>query len=193
MSTWQPGRPVILETPRLRIRTLTEDDALAMRGWLAEPAIRANLWLPDIDVDAYFVQMARFADQRTRFAFTLLHTRTDQTVGFAKLVVDSERRTQIPTLALGRPEFRDRQLGSEATMALLRFGFEHLAVDRVECRLYEENARLRARLAQGGCRETKVYAERVPGRAPRNVHVFVLDRTEWLSLAGELERSPTPQ
>lgn len=182
---WQPGSSVSLETPRLQIRTLTEADAEVMRDWLAEPAFRENLWLPDLDLSMYFVWMARGADQRTRFAFAL--AQAEQLVGFAKLAVDAERRTQIPTVALRDATVRDRGLGTEATWALLTFGFEHLPVDRAEFRLYAENVRLRQRLERLGCREVRAYDEQVPGRASRRVHSFALERGDLPRVARALE------
>ncbi len=183
-GSWQPGSPVSLETARLWIRTLTEADAVVMRDWLAEPALRENLWLPDVDLSMYWVWMARGADQRTRFAFAL--AQAEQLVGFAKLAVDEAQRTQIPTVALRDAALRSRGLGAEATWALLTFGFEHLPVDRAELRLYADNVRLRERLELLGCREIRVYEEHAPGRSPRRVHSFALERGELPRVAHAL-------
>lgn len=188
LQNWRLGDPVHLETRRLVVRTLTHEDVDArLLGWSSDPAIARNVWRPPLPPTAYFHGLVNASDQTTRFTFLIVHRSTDRAIGYAKLQVDTERRTQIPTVALGEREYWRAELGAEAGHVIQDFAFGVLPVDRAECRVYAENESVRKRLLHAGYRETDVYSEGTPAGPGREVHVYCIERDAWHTLSPAIE------
>lgn len=177
-----------LETRRLIVRTLktTDIDANVLR-WVEDPAIAGNVWHPPVPPVAYFEGLIAACDQRTRFAFLIEHRRSGRPIGYVKLQVEPERRSQTPTIVLGEREYWNAELGTEAIRAVQRFGFECLPVDQIESRVYAENRKVRERLLRFGYDEADVVSELLPGRPARKVYVYRISKESWFALARTVE------
>lgn len=187
-TTWQPGHPVTLETRRLIVRTLkTTDIDVHVLRWTEDPGIAGNVWHPPVPPAAYFEGLIAACDQRTRFAFLIQHRRSGRAIGYVKLQVEPERRSQTPTIVLGEREFWNAELGTEAIRAVQRFGFECLPVDQIESRVYAENRKVRERLLRFGYEEADVVSELLPGRAVRKVYVYRIGKERWFTLSPTIE------
>jgi RimJ/RimL family protein N-acetyltransferase len=185
---WTPGAPVAIETRRTLVRTLHHEDVTpTVERWLEDPAIASNVWHPRAKGGDYFRGLIAACDQKTRFGFLIVHRASQRAIGFVKLHVDPARRVQVPTSALGERAYWNYELGTEAVRGVQRFAFEHLPVDHIESRVYEENAAVRSRLERFGYREVEPYFEVLPGGPRRRVHVFRISREEWLARSPEIE------
>ncbi len=188
LRPWQPGEPVSLETRRLVVRTFTTADVDAhVLRWSADPAVAENLWHPPMPPERYFAGLVGASDQRTRFTFIIVHRGTERAIGYIKLQIDPNRRTQTPSVALGEREYWNLELGTEAVRAVQRFAFEQLGVERIESRVYTQNRKVRERLLRFGYGEVDVLSEIVPGRALRKVHVYGIEKESWLARAPEID------
>jgi RimJ/RimL family protein N-acetyltransferase len=178
---WQPGMPVRCETRRLVVRSLALRDVTPeVATWLADDAVAQNVWHPAMAPEAFFRGLIKASDQKTRFAFAIVHKQTNRLIGYAKLAIDVARRVQVPTVVLGERAYWSGELGTEAVRAIQRFGFEHLPVDAIESRVYAENVKVRERLLRFGYEEQETQEERAPGAArARRVHVYRITREAW--------------
>ncbi len=180
---WQPGAPVRCETRRLVVRSLAVRDVTPqMFAWLTDDAVKQNVWHPAMAPEAFFRGLIKASDQRTRFAFAIVHKETSRLVGYAKLAIDVARRVQTPTVVLGERAYWNAELGTEAVRAIQRFGFEHLPVDAIESRVYAENVKVRERLLRFGYEEQEPQDER-----GRRVHVYRITKDAWYARCDAVE------
>ncbi len=176
---WEPGVPVSLETRRLLVRSLSERDITARStAWLTDHAIADNVWLPSMTAEAFFRGLIRASDQKSRFAFALVHKASSTLIGYAKLSIEAD--ALVPTAALGERAFWNGELGTEAARAIQHFGFSHFPSSAIESRVYSENTKVRERLLRSGYEETGVYDEPGQGNGrARQVYVYRITRDAW--------------
>lgn len=177
-----PGRA--LETPRLRLRRWTEQDAGAlhaafgdaesMRFWDSAPA-------RDVAETAERIRGSLAVGADWHAGFAVLLRETQDIVG---MVNYHDRRAQQGRLAVGWmivPDWRGKGLAREAASALIGYCFTALSAHRIEARIAPANAvslRVAARL--GFQREGLMRGWIVVDGMPRDMLMLALLRDDWM-------------
>ncbi len=189
-TPWQPGNPVVIETPRLVLRSLTQADITPRTlAWHEDPAVTAHLWLPPVPPALYFRALLEARDEQKIFLLGIEHRRSGRLIGYVKLVVDPSGPWLNSTTVIGDKAFWEGKFGLETARGVMRFAFEHLPVEAIERRVYAENTSLLARYRRQGLEEVRSYDEADPsgGERVRQVHVFHQTRPLWLASAGRID------
>jgi ribosomal-protein-alanine N-acetyltransferase len=125
---------ISIETRRLRFRRLTMDDLEAMHAMWNDAGVRRYLWddkeVPRETVEAVLAESTESFNRRG-FGFWGLATReADELVGFCGMrFFSSPARVEILYGLL--PDYWNRGLATEAALAMLRYGFDELHLDRI--------------------------------------------------------------
>ena len=183
--------PPVLRTERLVLRQITESDGEGLFGIFADDEVTEHYaWDTFTSVEQGHELAARTAGQfrqREAIRWGLLlpgSARIIGTCGYTRWVQDS--RFAILGYDLARDYWR-RGLMSEAVAAVLRLGFEQLALHRVEATVMAGNTASAALLDRAGFRREGVMRERALKRGEfRDVWMFGLTRADWVTslLAG---------
>ena len=144
-SSWRPHRrdrrrhktePAALETPRLILRELRDDDATAIHAYASDAEVVRYLdWGPNTPEDtAQFLARARAARgaiPRTAYHRAIVLTATGHLVGGGRIEIrNAANGAGDVGYVLGRPHW-GHGFATEATRALLGFGFGSLALHRI--------------------------------------------------------------
>jgi ribosomal-protein-alanine N-acetyltransferase len=177
--------PPVLRTERLVLRQITESDGEGLFGIFADDEVTEHYaWDTFTGVEQGHELAARTAGQfrqREAIRWGLLlpgSARIIGTCGYTRWVQDSH--FAILGYDLARDYWR-RGLMSEAVAAVLRLGFEQMALHRVEATVMAGNTASAAVLGRAGFRREGVMRERALKRGEfRDVWMFGLIHAEWL-------------
>jgi len=172
-----------LETARLRLRQVAENDAPAlhaafgdadsMRFWDAPPS-------PHVSETAYRLRQSRTIDPALHAAFTAVRRDTGIPVG---MVNYHGRHHAHGRLAVGWiivPAMRRQGYAREAAAGLLRHCFGDLATNRVEARIAPENVASQTMAERLGFQREGLMREwALVGSAPRDMVLYALLRSGW--------------
>ena len=173
---------MILETPRLTLRSFLDRDAEDVYAYAKDPRVGpAAGWPPHTSVENSLEII------RTVFSapnvFALVDKQSAAVIGSAGFV--GRHRTELPgpDEELGyalSPQFWGRGLMSEAARELIRFGFEDLGLHTIWCNHYDGNERSRRVIeACGFCHQfSQEEAVELMGER-RMTHYYALSREEW--------------
>jgi RimJ/RimL family protein N-acetyltransferase len=178
------GDPPVLRTRRLVLRQITESDGAGLYGIFADDQVTEHYAWDAFTSPAQGHELAaRTAAQfRQRKAIrwglllpasphiigTCGYTRWDRDSQYAVLGYDLARR------------YWRRGLMSEAVTAVLRLGFEQMALHRVEATVLAGNTASAALLCRAGFQQEGVLRERALKRgAFRDVQIFGIIRAGW--------------
>jgi [ribosomal protein S5]-alanine N-acetyltransferase len=137
---------VRLETPRLVLRELAADDALAVQGWAVDPEVyRYMEWGPNTleQTQAFLRQVVALRLTAPRHAFELGFVRkeTGQLVGSGGLRIRSTEHRVADIGYVLRRDAWGQGLATEAARALVEFGLRTLGMHRIWATCHVDNAR----------------------------------------------------
>src|ERR1022692_151716 len=190
------GDPPVLRTERLVLRQVTGSDGEGQFGIFAEDQVTEHYaWDTFADIAQGHALAVRTAEQfRRREAVrwglvlpgsaqiigTCGYTRWSQQNHFAVIGYDLARR------------YWRRGLMSEAVAAVLRFGFEQVALHRVEATVLTGNAASAALLDRAGFQREGVLRGRALHRGTfRDVQMFGLNDADWAAAAAAADAPAT--
>ena len=167
--------------PRVRLRPFTPDDASAVLVYASDPEVTRYL-----EWDAYddpktalaFIRSTH-AGAATWIARAIVLRATDLVIGGVDLRIVStrDRRAELG-YGLARSHW-GQGFATEAAGLLLRFGFEHLGLVRVEALCSVENERSVRTLERLGMRrEGRLAQYRWKKGRPRDHYLYALTRAE---------------
>jgi len=140
---WTPPR---LETERLVLRALTEDDAEAIFEYCSNPNVsRFTLWEPHKTVEdaRRFIRdyvLPKYEQQIPEPFGVTLKGHPDRVIGTVGcFMVSKDNRTMELAYALDE-QYWGKGIVVEAARAVLEYVFDHYPVERLQCRCKIENA-----------------------------------------------------
>jgi ribosomal-protein-alanine N-acetyltransferase len=181
---WLFGDPPVLRTERLVLRQITESDGEGLFGIFADDEVTEfYAWDRFTDVGQGHELAARTARQfrqREAARWGLLLPGTPRIIGTCGYTRwNQENRFALLGYDLARDYWR-LGLMSEAVAAVLRFGFEHMALHRVEATVVAGNTASAALLSRAGFQHEGVLRGRFLKRETfRDVQMFGLTRADW--------------
>jgi len=134
-----------VQTARLTFRDLTVDDFDAVHAYASDPEVtRYTAFGPNtVEQTREFLQRhveeSAQAD-RTTYNFGLVHTQTKRLIGSCGLMRSSPNGPQFGFGYVLHKDWWGQGLASEATAALIRFGFEELRAHRLWAHVFVGNA-----------------------------------------------------
>lgn len=180
--------PSVLSTSRLRLRPITDDDAVALHDCYGDPEVMSYWDLSpsrDLTQTASRVKQSLMVDPVWHAIWAVLPRDSDRAIG---MVNYNHREPAAKRLevgyALARPYWR-RGYMTEAMRAFLGYCFEDLQSHRVEALVDQRNAES-VQFTKGlGFREEGLLRERdrVAG-CYRNLWMFALLEDEWRAKSG---------
>ena len=158
MSEAEPG--VVATTPRLRIREKRIEDAPAEYAWRKDPEVaRYDATLPLILSYGEYVQQferdLRFSNP-ARHAYAIETAEGEHIGALMYYNADHASGTAEYGISIGPAESRGAGLGTEATIAFLRFVWQSLPLRRIYLHTLEWNERARRSFERAGFRQTEV-------------------------------------
>lgn len=176
--------PIVLATPRLRLRWITPDDAEALYAMLSDPAVvqywSGGPWTSIEQAHASIADsLANYANgSGVRFVIELADA--PGLIGYVTLhhFVDASRRCEVG-YALAQPYWNQRYAG-EALRAVLDYGFRELDLNRIEADIDPANVASAKLLERYGFRKEGFMPERwiVQGQ-PADTMFYGLLRSYW--------------
>ncbi len=173
-----------LRTPRLLLRKLRRDDAAALFAYASDPEVsRYVVWEThrDMNDSLAFLEMMieRYHNgQVAVWAFEELTSgRLIGTGGFGNWSI-AHARAEIG-YTFGRADW-NRGFATEALRGMIAFGFERMALNRIEAYCDVRNiASARVMEKAGMTREGTLRRRMVMHGAPCDVHIYSVLRAEW--------------
>lgn len=155
---------VLAETPRLRIREKRIEDAAAEYAWRKDPEVaRYDATPPLILSYREFVQQferdLRF-DNPVRHAYAIETAGGEHIGALMYYNADHVTGTAEYGISIGPEEARGEGLGTEATIAFLRYVWQALPLRRIYLHTLEWNERARRSFERAGFRQTDTILRR---------------------------------
>jgi ribosomal-protein-alanine N-acetyltransferase len=149
--------PARIETNRLAIRPFETHDYSAFRSFMLHPdATRYLLFSEDQKTEAGILNLfeqtiASYKSREPIFSLTIADRETDKFIGSTGMAPDFEEAgTQMYWSIL--PELWGKGFASEASRALIRYGFESLALESIRAYMHPNNlASIRVAEKAGMC------------------------------------------
>jgi RimJ/RimL family protein N-acetyltransferase len=192
---------VRLETARLIIREFAEGDREAVHEYAADPeVVKYTDWGPNkaADTDTYLARRVEEHQRVPREQFTLAVTRKDggAVIGGCRIGVGSyeSRRADIGYV-LNR-KYWGKGYGTEAALALVRFGFGELKMHRIWATCHPDNRASQRVLEKCGMRyEGRLRDDKKVRGKWRDSLVFAVLEQDWLKLVagGDFLRPVEPE
>ena len=182
-------KPVI-QTARLSFREFTVDDYEAVHGYASDPEVtRYTAFGPNTpEQTREFLRLASGQlshEDRAHYSFALIHKETDKLIGSCGLMRSD---TNGPQYSFGYVLRKDRWgqgLASEATLALVAFGFRELQAHRLWAHVFLGNTASENLLRKLGCRYEGCKLQSFFVRdAWHDLQTFAMLRSEWEKRSG---------
>lgn len=182
-EAWHPGQEVEIIAHRLRLRSLRATDVPAdgVPAWYGDGDRRRHIWSPPIGASQFLRGLADHCDQRSYFALLAFLRANDEPVGLAKGQVLREREEVlfVLTTLLGDRGHESLMLGYEITSAALWFAVNHLPINQISMRIYEDNEKTIELVKAFGYTLHGVVEEKGQG-ASRRVCDYRKSRDDWI-------------
>lgn len=124
-------QPACIETPRLRLRPMTEADAPLVVAWRNEPDSLSRFASTQPITEAQHLQWFR-GERRGRVDYVIERKDTGRPIGVLNFKnIDDERRSAESGRLIGDLSARGQGFASEAAVAWFRYGFEQLGLERI--------------------------------------------------------------
>ncbi len=132
--TWQPGRPVRLETERFVVRSVTRDDVgRQYLAWAKDPEVMLTLNLPPRQLTR--LQLVRYVERfNNKTAFHLgifLKEEDGAQIGFYSVYYDAANRLGQTNVVVGERDWWGRGVVMETRAAIIDFLFDVLGAEKV--------------------------------------------------------------
>ncbi len=175
-------RDDVLTGPRVDLRPFTLEDVAAVLAYASDPEVTRHLqWeaYDDPETAAAFIRSTATGGE-TWFARAIVLRDAGTVIGGADLRIVSppDRRAELG-YGLGRP-YWGHGYATEAASLLVRFGFEHLGLTRIQALCAVDNARSMRTLERLGMhREGRLEQYRWKGGAAHDLWLYALTRAAW--------------
>ncbi len=173
-----------IETSRLRLRPPAESDLPAMPAVFNDPDIYAytrNIPHPygDAEARAALERYARLAHEGRGLVLFPEERATGAMVGLVVLAIERDKNEAELGYAIGRAWW-GKGYATEASRALLEYGFKALGLDRIHAHAMVRNPASARVLAKLGMKPVGV----APGKCEKDgehhdAHAFMIDRLAW--------------
>jgi len=141
MSTWQPGRPLYLESRRFHLRSLNRADATdRYLKWAADDEIMAPLntvakALPREELIRYIEGF----DNDANFLLGIFDRESGLHIGFYQVNVDKVNRAAMTNVAIGDKAYWGKRVVLETRAAIIDFLFDTLRLDKINGLPFAQN------------------------------------------------------
>ena len=175
----------IIQTARLSFREFTVDDYDAVHSYASDPEVtRYTAFGPNTPEQTngflQFVSGESSQEDRANYSFALIHKETNQLIGSCGLMRSD---TNGPQYSFGYVLRKDRWgqgLASEATTALVKFGFDELRAHRLWAHVFvgnrsSEKVLQRLGFRYEGCKLQSFFVR----NAWHDLQTFAMLRSEW--------------
>jgi [ribosomal protein S5]-alanine N-acetyltransferase len=172
-----------LETPHLRLRHWSEDDATPLHAAFGD-AETMRFWdsppTRDLAATAASIRDSRSADPRFHAALSIVRKAGSEVVGMVNYHARQPLNRRLAVGWILVPAWQRRGIMREAMPAFLNHCFDHLQTHRIEARIEPENT-ASARLAEclGFTPEGLMRDWMFVGDEPRSVRLYALLRADW--------------
>ena len=179
-----------LETPRLRLREITESDFAAIHSWAGNiDNVKYMTWGPNSEEQTRgFIESsmrAAQAEPRTNFDFAVELKAAGRVIGTGGIYRGQDwhgRRFISGNLGwILHMDYWKQGYGSEFAAELLRFGFEELGLHRIHTNCDAENYGSYRVMERNGMRREAVLREAILGRDGKwhGEYLYAILREEW--------------
>jgi RimJ/RimL family protein N-acetyltransferase len=173
-----------LRTERLLLRDFLASDFEFVHAYASDPeVVRYMDWGPNTEADTRaFLERSlapSTAEQRTNFELAVIDTHSNTLLGGAGLHVDASGIQAMIGYCFARAAW-GRGIATEASAALVQFGFHDLGLHRIWAGCDSENHRSRRVLEKLGMRQEGHLRENVFVRSAfRDTLLFAVLQQEW--------------
>ncbi len=140
-----------------RLRPMVEHDVVVRAG-LGRSREIVRWFGGDLRADAPISEIDARAQLQTRFGpgpHWVIADTSDRFIGVTRLApIDARRKSAQFAIGILDPDRLGQGLGTETTKLVVRYGFEHLALDMIELTVLADNARAIGAYAKNGFVET---------------------------------------
>lgn len=179
-----------LETARLRVRPFTMDDEPAVFALVSDPEIarfvRFEAHRSPADTRAFLELVFEHYQRGDPFAWAIVLREEGRLIGSCGFVSEAAEQSSAEIgYWLGKP-YWGKGYAVEAARALVRFGFEHMGLERVEAKCFIENRAGQRVIEKLGMRfEGTDRSEMIKGEYPE-LNMYGISREEWREQAPKI-------
>jgi RimJ/RimL family protein N-acetyltransferase len=188
METLQPARRMpMIRGEKVYMRSAEREDIPRFVAWLndAETAHYLSIVSPlSIPLEERWFERMLDAQGRSDFLFVICLNQTDEPIGTIGLHgVDLVNGNAAFGIAVGAKDRWSQGLGTDATNAIVDFGFGELRLERIELDVFDYNQRARRAYEKAGFvfEATRRRAHFHRGQH-HDIHVMSILRDEWSAL-----------
>lgn len=180
----------VIQTPRLSLRAFTVDDYDAVHAYASDPLVtRYTAFGPNTPEQTrgflQFVADESSPEDRANYSFALVHKQTDKLIGSCGLVRSHLSGPQYSFGYVLHRHWWGQGLASEATAALIKFGFDELRAHRLWAHVFVGNTASERLLQKLGFRyEGCALQSFFVREAWHDLQMFAMLRTERQQRAG---------
>ena len=138
---WRPGEPLLLETERFRLRSLTPEDATRTYiGWWNDPQVQEGLNFPARGWGLqHAVKHILQFDNRTRFHLGIFCKETDRMIGFFAAFPNLKTLVAKTNIVIGEKDWWGKNVVQEVRGRMLSFLFEVMEMEKVKGEIQGRN------------------------------------------------------
>jgi ribosomal-protein-alanine N-acetyltransferase len=174
-----------IETARLSFRDFTLDDYDAVHSYASDPEVtRYTAFGPNTPEQTkgflQFVSGESSSEDRANYSFALIHKETNELIGSCGLMRTDSNGPQYSFGYVLRKDRWGQGLASEATTALIEFGFAELRAHRLWAHVFVGNTASEKLLRKLGFRYEGCALQALFVRnAWHDLQTFAMLRSEW--------------
>lgn len=132
-ASWSPGKPVLLDTARFIVRSMTPEDINERYlAWLGDPEITATLNVaPRNMTRAQMVEYVRKFDNKASFHFGVFTREGNRLIGIYSVYCDFKDRLAQTNVVIGEKEFWGKKVVIETRAAIIDFLFDRMNMEKI--------------------------------------------------------------
>jgi RimJ/RimL family protein N-acetyltransferase len=141
-------RPIVLETDRLKLRSLRPSDASRRYlKWIADPEVMTPLNMParELNLGELAAYIASF-DDRQRYLVGIFEKEGDRHIGILMVEVNSQHRLAKLSFLIGEADWRGKGALREAGAALIAHLFAERSIEKIKAQAMADNTASQATL-----------------------------------------------
>lgn len=128
------------------LRAMTKEDMPMICGMFNDPFIESRVigWAFPLSIEQQIAWFESHMDDRTNFRF-VIETPEDGAVGIVTLTnIDWKNRSATHGIKLASGEVRNKGIGTDAVMAIMRYAFDELGLHRLDSSRFDSNTASKA-------------------------------------------------
>ncbi|MCW4050204.1 MAG: GNAT family N-acetyltransferase [Candidatus Bathyarchaeota archaeon] len=172
-----------LETPRLVLREFKIEDYDAIHVYATDPEVVKNMdWGPNTETDtrAFIKRSMDDRRKRPRLSYQLAITMDEELIGGCGITIQNLKTAEGEVGYVLRKDLWNKGITTEATGALLRFGFETLSLHRIIAKCNPENiGSYRVMEKNGMQREGRLRKNLKIRGEYRDTYIYSILEDEW--------------